>query len=84
MEHNTPSTPARKQKVAVLGGDARQQILADMLAKAGYESALFGIDCTGTPTDATRSATVENAVNGHTSTVTVNSSSSVSFASFTL
>lgn len=64
MEHNTPSTPARKQKVAVLGGDARQQILADMLAKAGYESALFGIDCTGTPTDATRSATVENAVNG--------------------
>lgn len=51
-------------KIAVLGGDTRQTVIADVLAEAGYETAIFGIDCDRSAISATRCVAVEDAVRG--------------------
>lgn len=54
------------KKIAVIGGDARMISAADVLAEAGFESAVFGADMTkGRHADnVTRCAAMEDAVTG--------------------
>lgn len=56
--------PESFSKIAVLGGDTRQIVIADALAEAGYETAVFGIDCDRAATSATRCVALEDAVRG--------------------
>ncbi len=50
-------------KIAVIGGDRRQAVLAELLAKEGFECAVYGLD--GVPIgDAARSVDLGGALNG--------------------
>lgn len=54
------------KKIAVIGGDARMSSAADVLAEAGFESAIFGADMGKTrhADNVTKCAAVEDAIRG--------------------